>query len=187
MRMLEVREQRGSGVFGAEAPNRAARAVGHDTAVPNGAGPPPRQASARIGGLRRTRGGVPALRARIPHATAGDRGQGTGDSGTTAQLPRCALSSPLPHPSPLVGEGPGVGGTSPRRHSPLTETPPQESAQADFPQFQRRVSTRRAADFGLLSPRLDRSPGNPRAGAGGDVTLAPSHLRTFAHPFVEAP
>src|SRR4051812_14668032 len=32
-------ERRGLGVFGAEAPKRAARAVGHDTAVPNGAGP----------------------------------------------------------------------------------------------------------------------------------------------------
>jgi len=29
----------GLGVFGAEAPNRAARCVGHDTAVPNAAGP----------------------------------------------------------------------------------------------------------------------------------------------------
>jgi hypothetical protein len=36
--------------------------------VPNGAGPPPRQASAPVRGLCPGRGGVPALRARIPHA-----------------------------------------------------------------------------------------------------------------------
>src|SRR5215216_5895073 len=44
------------------APGRAARAVGHDTTVPNGAGPPPPH--------NPRGGGVPALRARIPHATA---------------------------------------------------------------------------------------------------------------------
>src|SRR5262249_16671097 len=37
---VEADELRGSGVFGAETPNRAARAVGNDTAVANGAGPP---------------------------------------------------------------------------------------------------------------------------------------------------
>ena len=59
----------GSGVFGAEAPNRAARAVGHDTAMPNGAGPAPaRQASPRPMARRMRAAAVPALRARIPHA-----------------------------------------------------------------------------------------------------------------------
>jgi len=51
------------------APGRAARAVGNDTTVANRAGPPPRQASPRIADDR-GRGAVPALRARIPHATA---------------------------------------------------------------------------------------------------------------------
>jgi hypothetical protein len=41
----------GSGVFGAGAPNRAARAVGNDTAVANDAGPPPRNASHRSLGI----------------------------------------------------------------------------------------------------------------------------------------
>src|SRR3954468_10597035 len=41
------------GVFGAEAPNRAARAVGNDTAVANGAGPPPRTTSAQFPRHRR--------------------------------------------------------------------------------------------------------------------------------------
>ncbi len=50
------RNGRDSGVFGAETPNRAARCVGHDTAVPNAAGPPPaRRASPRPDGPARTR------------------------------------------------------------------------------------------------------------------------------------
>src|SRR3954471_1351795 len=53
-------ELRVSGVLGAEAPKRAARAVGNDTAVANGAGPAPGKLPPSA---------VPALRARIPHAT----------------------------------------------------------------------------------------------------------------------
>jgi len=41
----------GLGVFGAEAPNRAARAVGNDTTVANRARPPPRRGSMRIRGF----------------------------------------------------------------------------------------------------------------------------------------
>jgi hypothetical protein len=51
-------KKKDSGVFGAETPKRAARAVGHDTAVPNGAGPPPRPASSADRDDLRTRGGV---------------------------------------------------------------------------------------------------------------------------------
>ena len=61
-------QQPGSGVFGAGAPNRAARAVGNDTAVANRAGPAPRRAS-RDPSTPVRRGAVPALRARIPHAS----------------------------------------------------------------------------------------------------------------------
>jgi hypothetical protein len=51
------------------APGRAARAVGNDTTVANRAGPPPRHGSPLTLERQRTRGAVPALRARIPHAS----------------------------------------------------------------------------------------------------------------------
>src|SRR4051812_44945023 len=59
------------GVFGAEAPKRAARAVGHDTTVPNRAGPPPRQGFRRIrGGGARAAASRPSGRASLTHRRA---------------------------------------------------------------------------------------------------------------------
>ena len=77
------------------APGRAARAVGHDTTVPNRAGPPP---------PRYPRGGgVPALRARISHATStrsDGTTQGRGLPRPPPPRPRTNARPSTPEPAP---------------------------------------------------------------------------------------
>ena len=96
-----------SGVFGAEAPNRAARAVGNDTAVANGAGPPPRQLPARFGRIRaRAAVSRPSGRASLTQARVATirAVAGTVEAclAPTGLLARAEVS---PRPKPVVREG----------------------------------------------------------------------------------
>jgi hypothetical protein len=96
---------------------RAARAVGHDTTVPNRAGP----AAPRISpwSRRSPRGAtVPALRARIPHATA--------CAATTS--PPAVPPSPASPETPRTTVSPANGATAPRPHVPMA--PQRHSATA---------------------------------------------------------
>jgi len=68
LNVLDGDERLDAGVSLRCAPGRASRAVGNDTTVANGAGPPARRSSSRSLIHPCGRAGVPALRARIPHA-----------------------------------------------------------------------------------------------------------------------
>src|SRR4051812_6018022 len=67
----------GLGVFGAEAPNRAARAVGNDTAVANRAGPPAARPASPPTRVRRSAPppSRPSGRASLTHRGVSDAGR----------------------------------------------------------------------------------------------------------------
>jgi hypothetical protein len=110
------------GVFGAEAPNRAARAVGNDTAVANGAGPPPRQAchppSASVH-ARRGPGPPGAHPSRNRGTATGGRGQpvhppvvwlDAGNLHRTARIDKDLVMVDNTRPAPSDRSGPSCAG-----------------------------------------------------------------------------
>src|SRR5262245_38993819 len=107
-------ELQGLGVFGAETPNRAARAVGHDTAVAHGAGPPPRRAFPRLPG--------DGARAAVSRPS----GRASLTQGEKSPTPQATLSAAAATPSPLRGSGGALSAEASRgtEVSPPPSLPP---------------------------------------------------------------